>query len=70
MKKPWVHIAGIGIFHMVLYVYLVPFVIYPKLGNLGLTLSIALAVVISLVVLGTLVRGRNRANKGDKNDRD
>ncbi len=66
MKKPWFHLVGIGVFHMVLYGYLVPFIIYPRLGNLGLTITIVVAVMISVWVLGGLVHVRNKAGKGDK----
>lgn len=66
MKKPWFHLVGIGVFHMVLYGYLVPFIIYPRLGGLGLTLTLVVAVVISVLVLGNLVKGRDKASKGDK----
>ncbi len=58
MKKAWWRLAGIGIFHLVLYVYLVPFVIYPKFGNNGITFAVVVAVAVSIVMLGTLWMGK------------
>jgi hypothetical protein len=54
MKKTMGRIIGIGIFHIFLYVYLVPFVIYPRFGSSGLKFTIAVAIVISIAALGTL----------------
>ncbi len=70
MKRVWVRIAGIGIFHMFLYGYLVPFVIYPRFGDNGLKFALVVAVIISITVLGTLWVGKNKNFKGDKNDTD
>ncbi len=70
MKKTWIRIAGIGIFHMFLYIYLVPFVIYPRYGSNGLKFTLIMAVVISMVVLGTLLIEKKKTLKGDKNDTD
>lgn len=67
MKKAWRRIVGIGIFHMILYMYLVPFVIYPRFGSNGLTFTIITAVLISAVVLGTLWFGKTNPQKGEKN---
>ncbi|MBC2705538.1 hypothetical protein [Desulfobacula sp.] len=53
-KKIILRIIGIGIFHMVLYLYIVPFVIYPKFGKNGFEFTIAVAVIISIAVLGTI----------------
>ncbi|MCG8636103.1 MAG: hypothetical protein MI863_19885 [Desulfobacterales bacterium] len=66
MKTVGLRIAGIGIFHMILYGYLVPFVIYPRFGNNGLTFAIIVAVVVSIAVLGTLWLGKsNKRAKGE-----
>jgi len=65
VKRVWVRIAGIGIFHMILYGYLVPFVIYPRFGDNGLKFALVVAVIISITVLGTLWIGRNKTFKGD-----
>ena len=48
-------IIGIGIFHMILYLYIVPFVIYPKFGKIGFEFTIAVAIIISIAVLGTIL---------------
>jgi hypothetical protein len=53
---------GIGIFHAVLYLYIVPFVIYPKFGNNGFKFTILVAIIISIAVLGTILLEKN--NKG------
>ncbi|MDD9304390.1 MAG: hypothetical protein HUK40_19420 [Desulfobacter sp.] len=66
MKKVGLRIIGIGVFHMVLYAYLVPFVIYPKFGNQGMTFAFVLAVIVSITVLGTLWIGKDKnKNKGE-----
>jgi hypothetical protein len=62
LKRAWIRIVGIGIFHMFLYMYLVPFVIYPRYGNNGLVFTVVTAVVISIAVLGTLWIG-NKKNR-------
>lgn len=54
-KKVLLRIIGIGIFHMILYLYVVPFVIYPKFGKIGFEFTIAVAVIISIAVLGTIL---------------
>jgi hypothetical protein len=60
MKKVWTRIVGIGIFHMFLYVYLVPFVIYPRYGSNGFVFIVIMAVIISIAVFGTLWIGKKR----------
>ena len=60
MRKVWPRIVGIGVFHMFLYMYLVPFVIYPRYGCNGLRFTIITAVVISIAVLGTLWVGKKK----------
>lgn len=52
-KAIW-RIIGIGIFHTVLYLYVVPFVVYPKFGKAGLHFTLIVAIIISAAVLGTL----------------
>ena len=67
MKKSVIpRIIGIGIFHAVLYLYVVPFIIYPKFGNNGFKFTIAVAIIISIAVLGTIVF--EKKIKGEKND--
>jgi len=66
VKRAGIRIACIGIFHMVLYGYLVPFVIYPRFGNNGLRFALVVAVMVSVTVLGTLWMGKTRKNnKGE-----
>ena len=66
MKKTiTVRIVLIGSLHMVLYLYIVPFIVYPKFGKNGITGVVALAIVVSVIVLGTIFF--ERKNKGDKN---
>ena len=60
MKKVWIRIVCIGVFHMFLYMYLVPFVIYPRYGSNGLVFTVVTAVIISMAVLGTLWIGKKR----------
>jgi len=55
MKKKLIpRILGIGIFHSVLYLYVVPFLIYPKFGKNGFKFAVAVAIIISIAVLGTM----------------
>jgi len=66
VKRAGIRIACIGIFHMILYGYLVPFVIYPRFGSNGLTFALVVAVIVSMTVFGTLWMGKGRKNnKGD-----
>jgi ABC-type sulfate transport system permease component len=67
MKKKVIYrIIGIGLFHMVLYLYVVPFMIYPKFGDNGFKFAVAIAIIVSLAALGTIFF--ERKIKGDKND--
>lgn len=55
MKKKIIpRVIGIGVFHMVLYLYVVPFVIYPKFGKNGFNFTVAVAIIISIAILGTM----------------
>ena len=63
-RKVFWRITGIGIFHAVLYLFIVPFVIYPQYGSIGITIAVIVAVVISTIVFGTSVF--ERKNKGEK----
>ncbi len=65
-KKILPRIIGIGIFHMILYLYVVPFVIYPKYGKAGFEFIVAVAIIISIAVFGTILL--ERKIKGDKNE--
>lgn len=53
-KKVILRIIGIGIFHMILYLYIVPFVIYPKFGQNGFKFAVVVAIIVSIAVLGTI----------------
>ncbi|MFA5902563.1 MAG: hypothetical protein WC836_01415 [Desulfobacula sp.] len=64
-KRVGLRIIFIGSLHMLLYLYIVPFIIYPKFGKNGITFTVALAILVSVVVLGTIFYERN--NKGDGN---
>ena len=66
MKKIWFRIAGIGAFHLFLYTYLVPFVIYPRFGDKGLEFAVIVALMVSLAVLGSVWVGKKSKKKGDK----
>jgi hypothetical protein len=54
-KKVIFRVIGIGILHAVLYLYIVPFVIYPKFGHNGFIFVVVVAVIISIAVLGTIL---------------
>ena len=54
-KKVILRVIGIGILHAVLYLYIVPFVIYPKFGHNGFIFVVVVAVIISIAVLGTIL---------------
>ena len=47
-------IVAIGSLHTVLYLWLVPCYIYPRFGDSGLKMAVAVAVLISVGLLGTL----------------
>jgi hypothetical protein len=64
-KKIRLRIFLIGSLHMVLYLYIVPFMVYPTFGKNGITVVMVLAVLVSAVVLGTL--SFERKNKGEGN---
>ena len=59
-KRIILRIIGIGLFHMTLYLYIVPFVLYPKFGELGLEFAAAVAVTVSIAVLGTIWLGKKK----------
>jgi hypothetical protein len=63
-KKLIVRILGIGVLHAFLYLYLVPFVIYPKFGDNGFQFTIIVAIVISIAIFGTMFISKQ--NRGDK----
>ena len=61
MKKGMLQrMAGIGLFHGVLYLFVVPFVIFPEFGMAGTTIAVVVSVIISILVLGTSIFDRNK----------
>jgi len=62
-KRVVVRVVGIGSLHTFLYLWLVPFVIYPKFGDNGFKMTVAVAVLISIAVLGTLFIGKKTKKK-------
>lgn len=62
-KNVLIRILGIGIFHAVLYLYVVPFMIYPEFGHNGIKFSIAVAIIISIAVLGTILIEKNNTRR-------
>lgn len=66
MKKIAIRIVGIGLLHSFLYGYLVPFVIYPRFGQHGITFAVMVAILISIGIMATLWLGKNKKkNKGE-----
>jgi hypothetical protein len=62
MKKI-LRIGFIGILHLTVYLWLLPFVILPKYGNKGTKITITVLILISVIVLSSLVikkRGKNQ----------
>lgn len=62
VMKKILRIGFIGILHMTVYLWLLPFVILPKFGNRGTKITITVLILISLIVLSSLVikkRGKN-----------
>lgn len=52
MKKNWYRLVCIGICHIVLYIYMVPRVIYPRFGKQGVVITTVLALGISIAIVG------------------
>lgn len=66
MTKIAIRIVGIGLLHSFLYGYLVPFVIYPRFGQHGITFAVILAILISIGIMATLWLEKNKKkNKGE-----
>ena len=65
-KQTAVKMIGIGTFHAVLYLYIVPFMISPKWGYKGVAFTIVLATIITLAVLKTAFNnGRKEINNDE-----
>ena len=54
MKKI-LRIGFIGALHMMVYLWLLPFVILPKFGNLGAKITVTILILISVIVLSSLI---------------
>lgn len=66
MTKIAIRLVCIGLLHSFLYGYLVPFVIYPQLGQNGITFAVIVAILVSMGIMATLWLGKNRKkNKGE-----
>ena len=63
-KKIIIRILSIGFFHAFLYLYFVPFIIYPKFGHNGFQFTIIVAIMISIAIFGTMFISKK--NRGDK----
>ena len=59
MKKKTIYkIISIGCMHTFLYLYLIPFVIYPAFGKNGLKFAVVIAITISIAILITIFYGK------------
>jgi hypothetical protein len=54
-KKAVTRVVLIGALHGFLYLWLVPAVIYPRFGRNGFQLTVAVAVLVSVAVIGSLL---------------
>ena len=53
MKKI-LRIGLIGTLHLIVYLWLLPFVILPKFGNTGTKITVTVLILISVIVLSSL----------------
>ena len=53
MKKI-LRIGFIGTLHLIIYLWLLPFVILPKFGNTGTKITVTVLILISVIVLSSL----------------
>jgi hypothetical protein len=60
MKKNWGRLVCIGICHIVLYMYLVPMVIYPRFGKQGTWIATIFIVVLSIAIFGNVWFGKKK----------
>ena len=69
MKKKTIYkIVSIGCLHTFLYLYLIPFVIFPAFGKNGLALTVVITIAISIIILITIfIEKSNRSQKYGKN---
>ncbi|SMC69601.1 hypothetical protein SAMN02746065_107170 [Desulfocicer vacuolatum DSM 3385] len=59
-KNALIRVAFIGALHSFLYLWFVPFVIYPRFGDNGFKMTVAVAVLISIALLVTLFMGKSK----------
>ena len=67
-KAVFIRVVMIGMLHAFLYLWLVPFEIYPRFGNNGFMFAVAVAVVISIAAFGTLFLGRKKREKPEESE--
>ena len=66
MKKKTIYkIVSIGCLHTFLYLYLIPFVIFPAFGKNGLKLIVAIAIAVSIIILTTIFKEKSDRSKKD-----
>lgn len=53
-KRAVLRVLGIGLLHTFLYLWLVPFVVYPRFGQSGLMMTVVIALLISIVLVSTI----------------
>ena len=67
-KKNIYKLITIGCLHTFLYLYFIPFVIFPAYGKNGIKITVAIAVAISITIIITiLIEKSNRSDKHGKN---
>ena len=69
MKKKNIYkLITIGCLHTFLYLFFIPFVIFPAYGKNGIKITVAIAVAISITIIITiLIEKSNRSDKHGKN---
>lgn len=67
-KAVFIRVVMIGMLHTFLYLWLVPFEIYPRFGNNGFMFTVAVAAVISISMVGTLFVGRKKRDKPEESE--
>lgn len=68
MKKGFIaRIVGIGLFHLILYGVIVPFVVYPAFGDDGFIFAAIIALLVSVgVFAGMGVAGKSKEKENGK----
>ena len=62
-KKAVLKVVLIGILHSILYLWLIPFIIFPKFGHSGFLMAVMIAVLISVGVLGSIFVGKRERDR-------